>query len=99
MRADFGPHMEDVLGLYAEPYDPQRPVVCFDESSTQLLAHTREPVPASPGRHKRQDYESRREGTHNLFLSYEPKAGWRHVAIMERRTKEAFAYQLRWLVD
>ena len=91
--------MEDVLDLYAEPYDPQRPVVCFDESSTQLLADIREPVPARPGRPKRQDYEYRREGTRNLFLACEPKRGWRHVAITERRTKEDFAQQMRWLVD
>ena len=99
MSADFVAHMEDVLDLYAEPYDPQKPVVCFDESSTQLLADTREPVPAGPGRPKRQDYEYRREGTRNLFLACEPKAGWRHVAITERRTKEDFACQMRWLVD
>ena len=92
-------HMEDVLDFYAEHYDPQRPVVCFDESSTQLLADTREPVPAGQGRPKRQDYEYRREGTRNLFLACEPKAGWRHVAITERRTKEGFAHQTRWLVD
>ena len=99
MSADFVAHMEDVLDLYAEPYDSQRPVVCFDESSTQLLADTREPVPAGPGRPKRQDYEYRREGTRNLFLACEPKRGWRHVAITQRRTKEDFAYQMRWLVD
>ena len=67
-------HMEDVLDLYAEPYDPQRPVVCFDETSTQLLADTRPPLPAQPGRPARQDYEYRREGTRNLFLACEPKA-------------------------
>ena len=87
------------LDLYAEPYDPQRPVVCFDESSTQLLADTREPVPAGPGRPKRQDYEYRREETRNLFLACEPRAGWRHVAVTERRTKEDFARQMQWLVD
>ena len=92
-------HMEEVLDLYAEPYDPQRPVVCFDESSTQLLADVREPIPTKPGRPKRQDYEYRREGTRNLFLFCEPLAGWRHVAITERRTKEDFALQMRWLVD
>ena len=74
-------------------------MICFDESSTQLLADTREPVPVGPGRPKRQDYEYRREGTRNLFLACEPKAGWRHVAITERRTKEDFAQQMRWLVD
>ena len=91
--------MEDVLDLYAEPYDAQRPVVCFDESSTQLLADTRDPMPVKPGRPKRQDYEYRREGTRNLFLACEPKRGWRHVAITERRTKEDFAHQMQWLVD
>ena len=56
-------NMEDVLDLYAEPYDPQRPVVCFDETSTQLLAETRTALPARPGLPLRQDYEYRREGT------------------------------------
>ena len=72
--------MEDVLDLYAEPYDPQRPVVCFDQTSTQLLAETRPPLPAQPGQPLRQDYEYRREGTRNLFLTGEPLAAggrWR----------------------
>ena len=99
MSADFVAHMEDVLDLYAEPYDPERPVVCFDESSTQLLADVREPLPAQPGRPKREDYEYRRQGTRNLFLACEPLAGWRHVAVTERRTIEDFAHQMRWLVD
>ncbi len=58
--------MEDVLDLYAEPYDPAKPVVCFDETSTQLLSDTRRPIPVAPGRPKREDYEYRREGTRNL---------------------------------
>ena len=99
MSADFVAHLEDVLDLYAEPYDPQRPVVCFDETSTQLLADTRPPLPAQPGRPTRQDYEYRREGTRNLFLACEPLAGWRHVAVTQRRTMQDFAQQMRWLVD
>ena len=91
--------MEDVLDLYAEPYDPERPVVCFDETSTQLLADIREPLPAKPGRLRREDYEYRREGTRNLFLTCEPKAGWRHVAITQQRTMQDFAHQMQWLVD
>ena len=67
--------MEDVLDLYAEPYDPQRPVVCFDETSTQLLADIREPLPAKPGRPRREDYEYQRAGTRNLFLTCEPRQG------------------------
>ena len=99
MSPDFVAHMEDVLDLYAEPYDPQRPVVCFDESSTQMLSDARPPIPVEPGKPKRQDYEYRREGTRNLFLACEPRAGWRHVTVTERRTKEDFAHQMRWLVD
>ena len=98
MSADFVAHMEDVLDLYAEPYDPARPVVCFDETSTQLLADARPPIPAKPGRPRREDYAYVRGGTRNLFLTCEPLAGWRHVEITERRTKLDFAHQMRWLV-
>ena len=96
MSADFGAHMEDVLDLYAEPHNPERPVVCFDETSTQLLADVREPLLAKPGRPRREDCEYRREGTRNLFRACEPLAGWRHVDVTERRTKEDFAHQMRW---
>ena len=99
MSADFVAHMEDVLDLYAEPYDPHRPVVCFDETSTQLLAETRPALPAQPGLPLRRDYEYRREGVRNLFLACEPLAGWRQVAVTERRTMQDFAQQMRWLVD
>ena len=99
MSAEFVANMEDVLDLYGEPHDPQRPVVCFDETSTQLLAETRPPLPPRPGLPLRQDYEYRREGTRNLFLACEPLAGWRQVAVTERRTMQDFAQQMRWLVD
>ena len=68
-------HMVDVLDLYAEPYDPQRPVVCFDETSTQMLSEVRPAIGVEPGKPRRQDYEYRREGTRNLFLACEPTAG------------------------
>ena len=77
VSADFVAHMEDVLDLYAETYDPQRPVVCFDETSTQLLADLRPSIPAAPGRPRREDYEYLRGGTRNLFLTCEPQRGWR----------------------
>ena len=91
--------VEDVLDLYAGPYDSRRPVVYFDETSTQLLAETRAPMPARPGRSRRQDYEYRRAGTRNLFLACKPLAGWCHVAITSRRTMQDFAHRMRWLVD
>ena len=99
MSADFVAHMEDVLDLYAEPYDPQRPVVCFDETSTQLLAETRPALTPQPGLPLRQDYEYRRERTRNLFLACEPLAGWRQVTVTQRRTMQDFAHQMRWLAD
>jgi transposase len=91
--------MEDVLDLYTQPYDPQRPVVCFDEQPRQLLAETRPPQPVAPGRPARVDYEYRRGGTANLFLFFEPKAGWRHVEVSEHRTSGDFAQQMKALVD
>ena len=91
--------MEDVLDLYAERYDPERPVVCFDEPTTQSLADMTEPLPAKPGQPRREDCEYLRAGTRNLFLTCEPRAGWRHVAITKRRTMQDFAHQMRWLVD
>ena len=91
--------MEDVLDLYAEPYDPDRPVVCFDETSKQLLGEVRPPIEAAPGRVARYDTEYQRNGTRNLFMFCEPKGGWRHVEVTERRTAVDFAQQMKWLVD
>ena len=91
--------MEDVLDLYAERYDPRRPVVGFDERPLQLHDHVREPIPAAPGRTRKVDYEYRRNGTGNVFMIVEPLAGWRHVAVTERRTTVDFARQMQWLVD
>ena len=97
--ADFVCRMEDVLDLYAEPLDPARPVVCFDETSKQLVAETRTPLPMAPGKPKRVDYEYERNGTANLFLVTQPRGAWRHVDVTDRRTKHDFAQQMRDLVD
>ena len=99
MSAEFVACMEDVLDLYSEPYDSKRPVVCFDETSKQLVAEKQSPIPAKAGRRERFDYEYQRNGTRNLFMTCEPLAGWRHVAVTERRTMEDFAHQMRWLAD
>ena len=97
--AAFVAAMEPILDLYELAYDPARPLVCFDESSKQLIAETRLALPASPGQVRRYDYEYKRNGARNLFLFLEPLAGWRHVEVTERRTKLDFAHQMRWLVD
>jgi hypothetical protein len=91
--------MEDVLDLYAESFDPRRPVVGFDERPLQLVAETRTPLPAQPGRPRRFDYEYQRNGVGNVFTTVEPLAGWRHVEVTARRTAIDFAQQMRWLVD
>ena len=77
----------------------KRPVVCFDETSRQLTGDVRPPIKAVPGRVKRYDYEYKRNGVRNLFMFCEPKGGWRHVEVTERRTAVDFAEQMRWLVD
>jgi hypothetical protein len=91
--------MKDILELYAQPYDPARPTVCFDEQNVQLLADSRPGLPLKPGYSKRQDYEYVRRGTRNLFTFVEPKRGWRHVLVTRRRTKEDLAKAIRYLVD
>jgi hypothetical protein len=91
--------MEDVLDLYAEPYDAQHPQVCFDESPVQLLSETRSPLPVRPGQPACYDYEYKREGTANLFLFVQPLLGWRQVNLTTRRTKQDFAQQMKLLVD
>jgi DDE superfamily endonuclease len=91
--------MEDVLDLYAEPYDPTRPTVTFDETSKQLIGETRQPLPPRPGQVARYDYEYKRNGTRNIFLVCEPQAGWRHVEVTAQRTMQNFAHQMKWLVD
>jgi len=91
--------MEDVLDLYAEPFDERRPQVCFDESPVQLVSETRRPLPLQAGRPACYDYEYKREGTANLFLFVQPLRGWRQVNVTARRTKQDFAQQMKLLVD
>ena len=98
MSGEFVARMEDVLDLYHQDYDPDHPVVCFDETSRQLVADKRPVIGARPGRVERYDYEYKRNGTRNLFMFCEPKAGFRHVEVTERRTAVDFAHQMRcWL--
>lgn len=91
--------MEDVLAVYARPYDPKNPVVCMDEQPVQLIKETRPPIRAAAGRPKRVDYEYERNGTAAVFLFTEPKAGWRSVGIRDRRTKQDWAFEIRGLLE
>jgi len=98
-NAEFVYHMEDALDLYHEPYDPRYPTICLDETSKQLVAETRVPIPASPGHVARYDYEYERKGVRNLFMFFEPLRGWRHIEVTERRTKIDWAHCMKQLLD
>lgn len=90
--------MEDILDLYALPYDPKRPVICVDELPYQLLAEVNEPLAVQPGRPKREDYEYERKGHCSLFICFEPLPGQRRVSVRERRTSQDFAHEMQQLV-
>jgi hypothetical protein len=84
--AAFVADMEDALEVYQRPHDPQRPLVCLDETSKQLIIETRAPIPAKPGQPARHDYEYERNGVANLFMVFAPLEGWRHVKVTDRHT-------------
>jgi transposase len=96
---EYVARMENVLDLYAEEPDPKHPVVCFDESPTQLIGEVRQPIPAEPGRIERYDCEYKRNGTANLFIFLDVHRPWRKVKVTERRAAEDYAQCMRELVD
>jgi hypothetical protein len=91
--------MYDVLDLYAEPYDPKRPLIGFDEKPKQLIDDSRKPIQMKPGSPEKYDYEYKRNGTANIFVAVEPKAGKRTVMVTNRRTKKDYALFMKHLVD
>ena len=99
VNGEFVARMEDVLDLYAEAPDPKRPVVCFDESPTQLIGEVRQRLPPEPGQVERFDYEYRRAGTVNLFVLVDAHRPWRKVTVTQQRTALDFARCMRELVE
>ena len=97
--AEYVARMEDVLDLYAEAPDPKRPVVCFDESPTQLIGEVRQPIPAEPGQIERYDCEYKRNGTANLFIFLDAHRSWRKVKVTDSRAAVDFAACMRELTD
>ncbi len=97
--AAFVASMEDVLEVYQRPRDPERPVVCLDETSKQLIVETRAPIPAKPGKPARHDYEYERNGVANLFMMFAPLEGWRHVKVTDRHAAVDYAQALKDLSD
>src|SRR6202166_786030 len=96
---EYVARMEDVLDLYAEQPDPKRPVICFDESPTQLIGEVRQPIPARPGQLERYDCEYKRNGTVNLFVFLDVHRSWRKVKVTDSRTAVDFAACMRELAD
>lgn len=96
---EFIKKMMDILELYERDYNPEIPVICFDEKSVQLLAHIRTPLPMKPGMPQRYDSEYKRKGTANIFVFVEPKAGIRHLIVREQRTGNDFAVCMEALVN
>jgi transposase len=98
-NAAFVAAMEDVLEVYARPWDEKRPVVCMDEGGKQLIGDVRPPLPVRPGKAARIDYEYERNGTANLFMAFEPLTGRRRVEVTQRRTNKDFARLVQRLLD
>jgi DNA-binding transcriptional LysR family regulator len=96
---EYVARMEDVLDLYAERADPKRPVVCFDESPTQLIGEVRQPIPPAPGQPERYDCEYKRNGTANLFVILDVHRAWRKVKVTDSRAGADFATCMRQLTD
>ena len=96
---EFVARMEHILDLYREPHDPRRPLVCFDETLKQLVAHVVDPIPPSPGQPERIDHHYRRNGIVHLAVAFSPGARWRQVWLLPKRDYRAFAHRMRELVD
>lgn len=97
--AEFVAQMEEVLDIYANPYDPGCPVICMDEQPVQLHRETRTPLPATAQHGKRVDYEYERAGVASIFMMTEPLAGWREVSVRPRRTKIDWAIEMAQLLE
>jgi len=98
-NAAFVAAMEDILEVYQRPRDPEKPLVCLDETSKQLIIETRKPTQAEPGKPEREDYEYERNGVANLFMLFAPLEGWRHVKVTDRHAAVDYAHALRDLSD
>jgi hypothetical protein len=96
--AEFAASMEQVLDVYARPYDLLYPVLCMDEQPIQLLKETRLPIAGTKGHPRRVDYEYERAGTASIFMFCEPLSGWRSVSVRDRRTKVDWAQEMEQLL-
>ena len=98
-NSDFVAHMEQVLDVYKDRYDPEYPVVCMDESPKQLIGETRIPIPMRPGSIRKEDYEYQRCGVANVFMANEPLTGKRYVTITEQKKKTDWAWFIKEIAE
>lgn len=99
ITSEYRERMYRILDLYKEPYDKGFPVICFDEKSKQLLEDSRKPIPLKPGSVAKYDYEYKRNGTCNIFVAVEPKAGKHYIKITDKRRRQDFAQFMKWLIE
>lgn len=98
VTTEFVKRMEEVLDLYGKPYDPKEPVLCFDEKSKQLIEDIRRVRNTQEGRLRRRDYEYKRNGTRNIFVTVEPLGGYRRVTVTDHRKRSDFAKEIRRII-
>lgn len=96
---EFKERMEGTIDIYAKPYDPKNPILCFDEKSKQLIGNTRRPIKANERKPRKMDYEYKRNGTRNIFLTVEPKGGYRNIKVTKRRTRKDFAEEIKRIIN
>ena len=99
LTPEFIERMEDILALYAKPYNPQEPVLCFDEKSKQLIEDTRKVQNTAEGKPRKRDYEYKRNSTRNIFVTTEPKGGHREVIVTKQRKRRDFAKEMRRVIN
>lgn len=91
--------MEDILQLYEQPYDPTRPLICFDERPCQLIGDVLVPLPMMPGKPKREGYQYKRNGVCTIFIAFEPLTGQRIVQVRSQRTKQDYAQFMKYVAE
>jgi len=91
--------MEQVLDVYCENYDAERPLICMDEAAKQVVSDVEPALPMSPGQPRREDHHYQRKGVQAIFAFFDPLRGWRRVTSRNRRTRCEWAEEIRHLLD
>lgn len=82
--------MEVLLALYSLPYDPDYPVICYDERPCFLIGETVEPFVMRSGQVRKEHYAYEKLGSCALLASIEPLTGQRLAQVHPQRTKREY---------